>query len=237
MAEKSTPRDKLLTRWGQLKTERATWWAHWKEISDYLLPRSGRFFVDDRNRGDKRHNNIYDSTGTEFARHGDYSAEGREVPSLSAEHAHYNLSTLHMTQPIVENGNAVGVLDLDLDLRPLYLQVFAHGSITVIAAALALLLATVTLRRLNAAVLRPLSTLSTLMERVAHTEDYAARAEPSAITELDALASGFNRMLGQIADRDARLAAHIGNLKAAFHDTADIQYRARQLTEDVAVGL
>lgn len=36
---------------------------------------------------------------------------------------------------------------------------------------------------------------------------------------------------------DARLAAHIGNLKAAFHDTADIQYRARQLTEDVAVGL
>ncbi|MCO3825158.1 DNA alkylation response protein, partial [Pseudomonas aeruginosa] len=36
---------------------------------------------------------------------------------------------------------------------------------------------------------------------------------------------------------DARLAAHIGNLKAAFADTADIQYRARQLTEDVAIAL
>ncbi|WP_165677590.1 acyl-CoA dehydrogenase family protein [Metapseudomonas otitidis] len=36
---------------------------------------------------------------------------------------------------------------------------------------------------------------------------------------------------------DARLAAQINNLKAAFHDTADIQYRARQLTEDVAVAL
>ncbi|MHA5520014.1 DNA alkylation response protein, partial [Pseudomonas aeruginosa] len=33
------------------------------------------------------------------------------------------------------------------------------------------------------------------------------------------------------------LAAHIGNLKAAFADTADIQYRARQLTEDVAIAL
>lgn len=29
----------------------------------------------------------------------------------------------------------------------------------------------------------------------------------------------------------------IGNLKAAFADTADIQYRARQLTEDVAIAL
>lgn len=36
---------------------------------------------------------------------------------------------------------------------------------------------------------------------------------------------------------DRRLAAHIGNLKAAFADTADIQYRARQLTEDIALGL
>lgn len=36
---------------------------------------------------------------------------------------------------------------------------------------------------------------------------------------------------------DPRLAVHIGNLKAAFADTRDIQYRARQLTEDIALGL
>src|SRR6218665_1922975 len=36
---------------------------------------------------------------------------------------------------------------------------------------------------------------------------------------------------------DARLKAHIQRLQAAFRDTADIQYRARQLTEDVAVAL
>lgn len=61
-------RSKLMTRWGMLKTERATWIAHYKEISDYLLPRSGRFFVQDRNRGERRHNNIYDSTGTRALR-------------------------------------------------------------------------------------------------------------------------------------------------------------------------
>lgn len=36
---------------------------------------------------------------------------------------------------------------------------------------------------------------------------------------------------------DPRLAAHIGNLKAAFADTGDIQYRARQLTEDIALAV
>ncbi|MGE4405178.1 acyl-CoA dehydrogenase family protein, partial [Pseudomonas sp.] len=36
---------------------------------------------------------------------------------------------------------------------------------------------------------------------------------------------------------DARLRTHIQRLQSAFGDTDDIQYRARQLTEDVAVAL
>jgi putative acyl-CoA dehydrogenase len=36
---------------------------------------------------------------------------------------------------------------------------------------------------------------------------------------------------------DARLKAHIGRLQSAFADTGDVQYRARQLTEDIAVAL
>ena len=36
---------------------------------------------------------------------------------------------------------------------------------------------------------------------------------------------------------DPRLAAHIGNLKGALADTGDLQYRARQLTEDIALAL
>lgn len=68
MVEKQVPRYKLQTRWGQLKTERATWWAHWKELSDYLLPRSGRYFVQDRNKGWRRNNMIYDNTGTRSMR-------------------------------------------------------------------------------------------------------------------------------------------------------------------------
>lgn len=67
-SSKLPKRDKLYTRWGQLKSERASWLSHWKEISDYLLPRSGRFFIQDRDKGWRRHNNIYDSTGTRALR-------------------------------------------------------------------------------------------------------------------------------------------------------------------------
>jgi Bacteriophage head to tail connecting protein len=61
-------RKQLLTRWGELQSERASWYPHWKELSQYLLPRSGRFFIQDRNKGGRRHNDIYDSTGTRAVR-------------------------------------------------------------------------------------------------------------------------------------------------------------------------
>ena len=66
--KKSPTRDKLFTRWGQLKSERASWWAHWQEITTYLLPRNGRYFRQDRDKGWRRHNNIYDNTGTRALR-------------------------------------------------------------------------------------------------------------------------------------------------------------------------
>ena len=63
-----TKRADLLTRWGHLRTERATWWSHWQEVTTYLLPRNGRYFVQDRNKGHRRHNSIYDNTGTRALR-------------------------------------------------------------------------------------------------------------------------------------------------------------------------
>ena len=59
-----TQKQLIQNRLGQLKSERASWFAHWQEITTYLLPRNGRFFVQDRNKGWRRHNAIYDNTGT-----------------------------------------------------------------------------------------------------------------------------------------------------------------------------
>lgn len=70
MAQPDTARVRQLyaRRWDALRQERSSWDAHWREISEYLLPRSGRFLVSDRNKGGRRHRAIYDSTGTRALR-------------------------------------------------------------------------------------------------------------------------------------------------------------------------
>jgi len=52
----------LLRRKGALWTERSSWDGHWAEIAQYQMPRASRFFVSDTNKGNKRHNAIYDNT-------------------------------------------------------------------------------------------------------------------------------------------------------------------------------
>lgn len=59
-----TKKQRLQKRHGALLRERSSWDAHWMELSQQLFPRGGRFFAEDRNKGGKRHNNIYDRTGS-----------------------------------------------------------------------------------------------------------------------------------------------------------------------------
>ena len=61
-------RQAKLLRWGALQTERSTWMSRWRDITEYLLPFAGRYFTQDRNRGDKSFNSIYDSTATRALR-------------------------------------------------------------------------------------------------------------------------------------------------------------------------
>lgn len=68
MTDATSLRDRYFTRWGALKSERSSWWSHYQELSRYILPRSGRFFLEDNNSGRKKHNNILDSTGTRALR-------------------------------------------------------------------------------------------------------------------------------------------------------------------------
>ena len=63
-----TLREQVARRHDALVQERSSWMAHWQEISENLMPRSGRFLSGKENQGDKRHNKIYDNTGIIAAR-------------------------------------------------------------------------------------------------------------------------------------------------------------------------
>lgn len=56
-------------RWSGLIRERTTFEQHWRDLSRFMLPRSGRFFRGDKNRGGKHdYNAIYDNAGTRAVR-------------------------------------------------------------------------------------------------------------------------------------------------------------------------
>ena len=116
----SPKRDKLLARWSALQTERSSWITHWQEISDYLLPRSGRFFTSDRNRGDRRHNNIYDSTGTRALR---VLAAGMMAGMTSPARPWFRLTT---SDPDLDESSAVK--QWLADVQRLMLMVFSKGN-------------------------------------------------------------------------------------------------------------
>jgi hypothetical protein len=52
----------------EAENEYQSWLAHWRELSDYIQPRRGRFSLGEANRGDRRSRQIIDSTGTFSAR-------------------------------------------------------------------------------------------------------------------------------------------------------------------------
>lgn len=68
MRNPSTMRAKYLTRWRQLQAERSSWRFTWMELSRFVLPWAGRFFIQDRDRGYRRNLQIYDNTGTRALR-------------------------------------------------------------------------------------------------------------------------------------------------------------------------
>ena len=57
-------------RLASLRTERLSWWSHWQDLSDYIMPRRGRFLLspNQANLGDQRNQKIIDNTGTLAAR-------------------------------------------------------------------------------------------------------------------------------------------------------------------------
>jgi hypothetical protein len=57
-------RNQYVTKWSALETERSSWDQHWRDLSEFLLPRRSRWQTTDRNRGAKKNDKIIDSTAT-----------------------------------------------------------------------------------------------------------------------------------------------------------------------------
>lgn len=59
---------RILRRLSQMKGERSSWDPTLRDISDFIAPRRGRFFAEDRNKGDRKDRRIINNRATRAAR-------------------------------------------------------------------------------------------------------------------------------------------------------------------------
>ncbi|MBT5361040.1 MAG: HAMP domain-containing protein, partial [Gammaproteobacteria bacterium] len=122
-------------------------------------------------------------------------------------------SRIQLKTPVVHETEQQGTLLLYVDLSSLYQALMLQLLIVFFAVFIGLLMARRILSRLTRSVLEPVAGLSEMMDQVSEHADYSVHAEPSEITELDVLSSGFNTMLKQIESRDQKLAEHRQDLE------------------------
>ena len=83
-------RNRYLRRLSDLQNERSNYLSHWQELSEYILPRRGRFLTSKRNDGSKKNNKIIDATATVAVR---TLAAGMMSGITSPARAWFRLST------------------------------------------------------------------------------------------------------------------------------------------------
>ena len=49
---------RVYKRWKSLENDRASWRSHWIEISDYLLPRRGKYLLESSNSRGQKHSGV-----------------------------------------------------------------------------------------------------------------------------------------------------------------------------------
>jgi signal transduction histidine kinase/CheY-like chemotaxis protein/HPt (histidine-containing phosphotransfer) domain-containing protein len=156
---------------------------------------------------------LYGSDGQEFARYPRAEQPAAGWTPTAVRDLLISPSGLLVSQAVAVRPGVTGRLVLRVSLAASYRQTAWQLACAALAALLGLAASSRLLRRLNVSVLRPLTRLNELMEQVSVAADYNVRAAAGGIVELDALGTGFNTMVEQIQDRDARLAAHRADLE------------------------
>jgi len=127
----------------------------------------------------------------------------------------FHLGHLELISPILMNGKKLGSIYIQYSLQTFYdnliLSLIHLGILLGVTFVLAYLLST----RLQRIITGPISNLADTIEIVSEKKDFNVRATKTGSDELGVLIDGFNTMLEQIQQRDARLEEIVEDLQKA----------------------
>ena len=121
--------------------------------------------------------------------------------------------SLELTRPIVLGGEVIGTIYVESDLQELVTRGWQSLRILVIALIGGVGLAFTLSRRLQHVISAPLLRLTNVARTVTRDHRYDVRVEAAGQDEIGELVEGFNDMLVEIRERDARLRQHQDQLE------------------------
>lgn len=139
--------------------------------------------------------------------------------------------------PVMLDHSPVGVVHVRFSLAAWHAQLRNFLVLLGLTLALTFALAAWLSALFQRAISRPVTQLVGMMRQVSEQRDYSLRTRPESRDEVGALMAGFNDMLGEIEERDARLRRHNEGLEAEVaRRTAELS-RARDAAEAAAQSL
>jgi signal transduction histidine kinase len=126
-------------------------------------------------------------------------------PAPSGKAYTFDFNGLYLFQPILYDGERIGIVYIQSDLHELYSHLAWYASITAAAFAIALVVAFLLLSRLQQMITKPILDLVRLTRDISDNRDYSVRCTVLQDDETGTLAQGFNEMLSQIQARDQEL--------------------------------
>ncbi|MDP8916480.1 MAG: EAL domain-containing protein [Pseudomonadota bacterium] len=107
---------------------------------------------------------------------------------------------------------------------------------TFFGAALSALVGLAVVLRMQKSISGPIVALTKAMADVRHSRDYSLDSTLEYDDEIGDLVDGFNQMLGEIRERDMRLAGHVANLEREVHERTIDLLAAKETAEAAAAA-
>jgi signal transduction histidine kinase/CheY-like chemotaxis protein len=142
-----------------------------------------------------------------FNKNGELFAEYKSSIYDISQANPFNLSYVVVSNPIIQDGETVGTLNLTIDLLPMWLNVFWQFLEILFVMLLAYFVSLDYGRKISKQIVEPLANLSHIASSVSELKDYQLRASGGGDDEIGKLVTSFNLMIEQIEKHEANLNA------------------------------
>ncbi|MEE8311390.1 MAG: response regulator [Candidatus Binatia bacterium] len=157
---------------------------------------------------------ILDPAGRVFSRYvRDETTPVSGRPLLHGEGYEFFDDRLALLRPIVLEGERLGAVYIEADLTGLGARVRRYAAMSVAVVACALILAVLLSSRFQRLLSGPILALAETAKIISRQKNYGLRAVKTSGDEVGTLIDGFNEMLEQIQEQDAKLERHRDELE------------------------